>query len=126
MCIRDRLLPCLDLLGQRAVRIKLFLRLLQFGKAPGRGRHPAGNEAVLIAEGPVRFPEDHKMLVAGPIFRGLPVREVLGGEGVFFVLGMMVFFFFQAEDGIRDFCLSRGLGDVYKRQVCREENPDLR
>ena len=22
----------------------------------------------------------------------------------------------QAEDGIRDFCLSRGLGDVYKRQ----------
>ena len=30
---------------------------------------------------------------------------------------MFVFFFFQAEDGIRDFCLSRGLGDVYKRQV---------
>jgi len=27
-----------------------------------------------------------------------------------------VMFFFQAEDGIRDFCLSRGLGDVYKRQ----------
>jgi len=27
------------------------------------------------------------------------------------------FFFFQAEDGIRDFCLSRGLGDVYKRQA---------
>ena len=26
------------------------------------------------------------------------------------------YFFFQAEDGIRDFCLSRGLGDVYKRQ----------
>ena len=26
-------------------------------------------------------------------------------------------FFFQAEDGIRDFCLSRGLGDVYKRQT---------
>ena len=25
-------------------------------------------------------------------------------------------FFLQAEDGIRDFCLSRGLGDVYKRQ----------
>src|SRR5674476_1015735 len=25
-------------------------------------------------------------------------------------------FFFQAEDGIRDVCLSRGLGDVYKRQ----------
>ena len=29
------------------------------------------------------------------------------------------FLFFQAEDGIRDFCLSRGLGDVYKRQVER-------
>ncbi len=26
-------------------------------------------------------------------------------------------FFFQAENGIRDFCLSRGLGDVCKRQV---------
>ncbi len=26
------------------------------------------------------------------------------------------FFFFQAEDGIRDCLLSRGLGDVYKRQ----------
>ena len=25
---------------------------------------------------------------------------------------MCFFFFFQAEDGIRDFCLSRGLGDV--------------
>eukprot|EP00658_Telonema_sp_P-2_P024320 TRINITY_DN19764_c0_g1_i2.p1 TRINITY_DN19764_c0_g1~~TRINITY_DN19764_c0_g1_i2.p1 ORF type:complete len:185 (+),score=42.13 TRINITY_DN19764_c0_g1_i2:112-666(+) len=29
---------------------------------------------------------------------------------------MMVFFFFQAEDGIRDAQESRGLGDVYKRQ----------
>ena len=26
-------------------------------------------------------------------------------------------FFFQAEDGIRDCLLSRGLGDVYKRQI---------
>mgnify|MGYP003381576104 CR=1 FL=1 len=26
-------------------------------------------------------------------------------------------FFFQAEDGIRDLVRSRGLGDVYKRQV---------
>ena len=26
-------------------------------------------------------------------------------------------FFFQAEDGIRDCLLSRGLGDVYKRQT---------
>ena len=34
---------------------------------------------------------------------------------VFFVY--FVFFFFQAEDGIRDAQESRGLGDVYKRQV---------
>ena len=32
-------------------------------------------------------------------------------------LFVLFFFFFQAEDGIRDFCLSRGLGDVYKRQT---------
>ena len=32
---------------------------------------------------------------------------------------LMGFFFFQAEDGIRDLVRSRGLGDVYKRQrVC--------
>ena len=30
------------------------------------------------------------------------------------------FFFFQAEDGIRDLVRSRGLGDVYKRQ----DSPD--
>ena len=29
----------------------------------------------------------------------------------------MIFFFFQAEDGIRDRSPSRGLGDVYKRQL---------
>ena len=34
-----------------------------------------------------------------------------------------VFFFFQAEDGIRDLVRSRGLGDVYKRQVCSEQVP---
>ena len=31
--------------------------------------------------------------------------------------GDEVFFFFQAEDGIRDAQESRGLGDVYKRQA---------
>ena len=37
------------------------------------------------------------------------------------------FFFFQAEDGIRDFCLSRGLGDVYKRQIhIRTHNTNLK
>ena len=35
------------------------------------------------------------------------------------------FFFFQAEDGIRDLVRSRGLGDVYKRQfkhICFFQN----
>ena len=31
----------------------------------------------------------------------------------------IVCFLFQAEDGIRDLVRSRGLGDVYKRQVSR-------
>ena len=30
-------------------------------------------------------------------------------------------FFFQAEDGIRDLVRSRGLGDVYKRQIARKK-----
>ncbi len=30
------------------------------------------------------------------------------------------YFFFQAEDGIRAFCLSRGLGDMYKGQKLLE------
>ncbi len=30
------------------------------------------------------------------------------------VINLYFFFFFQAEDGIRDCLLSRGLGDVYK------------
>ena len=34
-------------------------------------------------------------------------------------------FFFQAEDGIRDLVRSRGLGDVYKRQVqCVSQKPE--
>ena len=32
------------------------------------------------------------------------------------VVECVCFFFFQAEDGIRDLVRSRGLGDVYKRQ----------
>ena len=32
------------------------------------------------------------------------------------LVSMLCFFFFQAEDGIRDLVRSRGLGDVYKRQ----------
>ena len=33
------------------------------------------------------------------------------------IYNIIYFFFFQAEDGIRDLVRSRGLGDVYKRQV---------
>ena len=33
------------------------------------------------------------------------------------VTQLVVWFFFQAEDGIRDLVRSRGLGDVYKRQI---------
>ena len=36
---------------------------------------------------------------------------------LFFFLCICHFFFFQAEDGIRDLVRSRGLGDVYKRQA---------
>eukprot|EP00658_Telonema_sp_P-2_P018225 TRINITY_DN17151_c0_g1_i1.p1 TRINITY_DN17151_c0_g1~~TRINITY_DN17151_c0_g1_i1.p1 ORF type:complete len:118 (-),score=39.82 TRINITY_DN17151_c0_g1_i1:65-418(-) len=40
---------------------------------------------------------------------------------------MFFFFFFQAEDGIRDAQESRGLGDVYKRQIlkCQCAKDDL-
>ena len=44
---------------------------------------------------------------------------------------LLVIFFFQAEDGIRDLVRSRGLGDVYKRQerhvrlVARQPNPGV-
>ena len=38
---------------------------------------------------------------------------------------LYVIFFFQAEDGIRDLVRSRGLGDVYKRQVLAHPGPDL-
>ena len=34
-------------------------------------------------------------------------------------------FFFQAEDGIRDAQESRGLGDVYKRQLLKTKNQYL-
>eukprot|EP00658_Telonema_sp_P-2_P052901 TRINITY_DN4123_c0_g1_i1.p1 TRINITY_DN4123_c0_g1~~TRINITY_DN4123_c0_g1_i1.p1 ORF type:complete len:113 (+),score=19.71 TRINITY_DN4123_c0_g1_i1:52-390(+) len=35
---------------------------------------------------------------------------------LFYFISEVFFFFFQAEDGIRDAQESRGLGDVYKRQ----------
>ena len=39
---------------------------------------------------------------------------------IYFITSFFLFFFFQAEDGIRDLVRSRGLGDVYKRQVSNE------
>ena len=39
---------------------------------------------------------------------------------------VVVVFFFQAEDGIRDLVRSRGLGDVYKRQKIGIANDDQR
>ena len=38
------------------------------------------------------------------------------GDVVKMLNGLVIYFFFQAEDGIRDLVRSRGLGDVYKRQ----------
>ena len=46
-------------------------------------------------------------------------------EGEQNVGGIGMFFFFQAEDGIRDLVRSRGLGDVYKRQGCRRSSDFL-
>ena len=43
-------------------------------------------------------------------------RMVLCWVSVFVLYVVAIFFFFQAEDGIRDLVRSRGLGDVYKRQ----------
>ena len=42
-----------------------------------------------------------------------------------FCVSSCVFFFFQAEDGIRDLVRSRGLGDVYKRQGVGDAVSDL-
>ena len=42
-----------------------------------------------------------------------------------FTLLRALSFFFQAEDGIRDSVASRGLGDVYKRQVVGGSNSKL-
>eukprot|EP00831_Metopus_contortus_P069733 TRINITY_DN6283_c0_g1_i6.p3 TRINITY_DN6283_c0_g1~~TRINITY_DN6283_c0_g1_i6.p3 ORF type:complete len:170 (+),score=24.94 TRINITY_DN6283_c0_g1_i6:38-547(+) len=39
---------------------------------------------------------------------------------------LFFFFFFQAEDGIRDVERSRGLGDVYKRQVSTQSTWGIR
>ena len=47
------------------------------------------------------------------------MHVLIGLMYVVFVSGLFIrsWFFFQAEDGIRDLVRSRGLGDVYKRQI---------
>ena len=46
------------------------------------------------------------------------INRYLLNRYLYFEMSMInLYFFFQAEDGIRDQPRSRGLGDVYKRQV---------
>ena len=53
----------------------------------------------------------------------LDVSCVIVCECVWIIfLCLVVVFFFQAEDGIRDLVRSRGLGDVYKRQAPRRRS----
>ncbi len=47
---------------------------------------------------------------------GVFVNEKRGDDGGLCFVFVVFFFFFQAEDGIRDLVRSRGLGGVYKRQ----------
>ena len=51
------------------------------------------------------------------VFVYISYRENIDSE-----INYMCFFFFQAEDGIRDLVRSRGLGDVYKRQDWSRQN----
>ena len=44
------------------------------------------------------------------------------GYGVCLIVSARMMFFFQAEDGIRDLVRSRGLGDVYKRQLLHPDS----
>ena len=46
-----------------------------------------------------------------------PVLAGLSWYCLFLFLFFCFFFFFHAEDGIRDLVRSRGLGDVYQRQL---------
>ena len=45
------------------------------------------------------------------------VQALFVSSSIGLLISCVVFFFFQAEDGIRYLVRSRGLGDVYKRQV---------
>ncbi len=56
----------------------------------------------------------HKYHVVGLIT--IIMFHVVAHSRVLLLVCINFFFFFQAEDGIRDVERSRGLGDVYKRQ----------
>ena len=70
------------------------------------------------------------MALLDDLFGTLSCQVVSSGSdcilltGVISVHVLMCFFFFQAEDGIRDLVRSRGLGDVYKRQGQRDQRAD--
>ena len=55
---------------------------------------------------------------AGRFYVSAYLQEVSRGPTV-------ALFFFQAEDGIRDLVRSRGLGDVYKRQLIKKHFKQL-
>ena len=65
----------------------------------------------------------HRMLLALLSIAG--VGELLWAQRVCVccVVCVVLLFFFQAEDGIRDLVRSRGLGDVYKRQAPVDRRP---
>ena len=59
-------------------------------------------------------------------FRGMFCVFFQGEGGIrdFCLFCCFCFFFFQAEDGIRVLVRSRGLGDVYKRQLLSNRDID--
>ena len=56
--------------------------------------------------------EDHRLSLSGISLKLKEHQDYTQTQRIELIL-----FFFQAEDGIRDAQESRGLGDVYKRQV---------
>ena len=67
----------------------------------------------------VKISGDEVVASYGPprsLFIFFPFFPILLSSLHFFHYFTFLHFFFQAEDGIRDYYASRGLGDVYKRQ----------
>ena len=104
MCIRDRLLTSplfgISLLNLGLPLAFLFLSLYIFGITLG----------LIVSAGLLRF---------GPSFENIAwsTMFLLAPFGCIYYPVETLPIFFQAEDGIRDLVRSRGLGDVYKRQI---------